>query len=139
MDESLPAISRDEGLREVDQIRDALGIDEDQNIAYAELIVDGEQDELISVSGRDSPIGSVALPAKRRFETFFISFDRSADAEVKLLEEIASRLTQASFSVVEVRLFTERRPCDSCKGVIAQFRGEFAPPEVRLSVGRGDR
>ncbi|MBW3542607.1 MAG: hypothetical protein KY476_20280 [Planctomycetes bacterium] len=39
----------------------------------------------------------------------------------------------------DLRLFSERRLCDSCEGVIAQFRADFPPPDVQLVVSEGER
>jgi putative aminopeptidase FrvX len=90
-------ISREEVLREVDEIRTVLGIGKDQNITYAELTIDGETDELIAASGFVSLSGMVSVPSERMFETFDVDHDRSVDAEVKLLEEIAQRLETTDF------------------------------------------
>lgn len=132
-------IAADEGLREVDRIREASGIDEDQNIAYAEITSEGDSDELIAVSGYHSPEGTIPVPIERMFDTFDVDFDRSADAEVKILEAVAKRIRDSGESGVVIRLFSERPPCDSCEGVILQFRAEFSPENVNLLVSHGER
>jgi hypothetical protein len=106
----LSGIPRSEGLREVDQIRDVFGIDEGENIAYAEIVIDGQTNERIAVSGRHSPPGTVPLSDAPMFETRIVRWDRSADAEVKLLEAIALQLRQTQFEAAEIRLFSERPP-----------------------------
>lgn len=136
---TLEPIPSDEGLHEIERLRELLGIDDDQNIAYAELTINGEYEELIAVSGIRSPAGTVTLPEERLFDTFDVDFDRSADAEVKLLEEIARRLQRGAPTCAMIRLFSERPSCDSCEGVIVQFRAEFPEPDIQLVVSDGGR
>ena len=136
---TLEPIPPAEGLRETERLRELLGVDEDQNIAYAELTIDGDDEELIAVSGWQCPAGTTPLPEKRLFETFDVDFDRSTDAEVKLLEEIGRRMQESSSARATIRLFSERPPCDSCEGVIAQFRAGFPEPSMQLVVSDGGK
>jgi hypothetical protein len=102
-------------------------------VAYVEFTIDGEHDELVAVSGEDTPAGTVGLPSNPVFSPSVVgSYLRDVDAEYKLLEAVAARLTKCSKAVV--RLCIEREPCDSCEDVIRQFRVEFPEPNVVLHV-----
>jgi filamentous hemagglutinin len=51
---------------------------------------------------------------------------RATDSEYKALSELARRLDEGGWPKVGVvYLFTEREPCSSCAGVIAQFEERF--------------
>ena len=127
-------IDIDEGLRRVAEIREALNIGTRRNIAFAEVEIDGQVDELIAVSGRASRPGTVNLPAELRFSLFSVGPNpRTLDAERKILENLAVRLTPESRGTV--RLFSERIPCLSCAGALQQFREAF--PHIRLVVTHG--
>ena len=65
------------------------------------------------------------------------AFNRCIDTESKILEDIAHQLGYNTFAVDEsivgnVYLITERAPCPSCEGVIAQFKEMF--PNVNVEV-----
>ena len=87
------------------------------------------------------------LQGERIYETLFVdssnyvntidSFDRGVDTESKILEEIAHELGFNKFKVDEsvtgtIYVFTERKPCLSCEGVINKFKKMF--PNVNLYV-----
>ena len=116
------------------EIREALNIGTRRNIAFAGVEIDGQVDELIAVSGRASRPGTVNLPAELRFSLFSVGPNpRTLDAERKILENLAVRLTPESRGTV--RLFSERIPCLSCAGALQQFREAF--PHIRLVVTHG--
>jgi hypothetical protein len=125
-------IPQSECRRNIEDLRDNLGLEESV-VAYVEFTIDGEHDELVAVSGEDTPAGTVGLPSNPVFSPSVVgSYLRDVDAEYKLLEAVAARLTKCSKAVV--RLCIEREPCDSCEDVIRQFRVEFPEPNVVLHV-----
>lgn len=126
-----------EGLQFIKQIREALRISKDRNIAFAETIINNERRLYTAVSGRGTPPpGTVGLPKNPIFKPKNGgTVPRDTDTEVKLLEEIASTLNRDS--VGRINLYTERKPCFSCggtkgDGIIDQFRKAF--PNVELVV-----
>lgn len=132
---SIGPINREEGLESTQEIRDQFGIQKAQNIAYAEIDIDGEEDELLAMSGRTSPAGTVPVPVNRRFQVFEtpLGHDRSYDSEVKLLEEIAVRITPKSKGII--RLFSEIAPCPSCQDVMRQFESAYSGIQLIVSHG----
>jgi len=114
------------------------------NIAYAEVNVDTYQDELIGVSGADSPASTVPTPFSRLFDAVDTppGMFRGNDSEVKLLEAIA-RAIQTNVQKGQcypdrtgpIRLYSHFTICPSCDGLIAAFRAMF--PNVALSISDG--
>jgi hypothetical protein len=137
-------IGKSEGEAEVVALYSALGVPQAQNIAYAEITVDGLDDALVGVSGIRAPGGTVAVPTARLFATFDTppGMDRRYDAELKVLEAVA-RLIQPDAQPDDVyptptgsvRLYSHFTICPSCDGVIAAFRAMF--PNVVLSTSDG--
>lgn len=75
---------------------------------------------------------------QRRFTTLEIGgYNRIADTESKLLEWAGNPnglgLTRESRG--SLRLYTDRPPCESCSGVISQFREQFPNIELQIVVG----
>ena len=135
-------IGRTEGLGRVISLRNQFGISRGKNIAFADVQVTAFRGELKGLSGKSIAQARVAagfapIPRFRRFITGLTDFDTPAahDAEVLLLEDLASKLTHESFGTV--RLFSERPVCGSCLGVIEQFRASF--PRIELLVSSGPR
>lgn len=60
---------------------------------------------------------------------------RHQDTEVKILEEVLTQTNKADKGIVTI--YTERRPCKSCRGVINQFKGER--PGIKVDVYHGER
>lgn len=56
------------------------------------------------------------------------------DAEYKALSAIADTLDMSSDSLVEVvlYLYTERKPCESCQGVVKQFKEKY--PNIKIKI-----
>jgi filamentous hemagglutinin len=56
------------------------------------------------------------------------------DSEYKVLSEIADTLEKFYDIYVEgiIYLYTERQPCQSCEGVISQFKEKF--PNINLGL-----
>ena len=87
------------------------------------------------------------LQGERIYKTLFVNsqnqintvnaYDRSVDTESKILEEIAHKLGYNKFKVDEsvtgtIYIFTERKPCLSCEGVINKFKEMF--PNIKLFI-----
>ena len=122
------------GIDRINDIRSKINISKRKNIAYADYSLDGKKGELISVSGKKAPDGTVGNPSNRIFETIKTGNNpRAYDSEVKILEDIASKITSETKGTIN--LFTERPACISCQGVIRQFRQKF--PNIKLTVGEG--
>ena len=58
-------------------------------------------------------------------------FDRSRDAEVKILEDISSKIKDPNISD-SIDSFTELPACQSCSNIILEFRKKF--PNIKLNV-----
>jgi hypothetical protein len=131
-------IPAEEGLRFVDSVRHSLHVPLSRNIAFAEISIDGKGKQLvIAVSGSASPLGTVASPTSRLFQTRTTrgAIPTQWDSEVKILEDIARGLPRDARGTIN--LFTERPPCPSCRGVIDQFREMF--PHITVNVTHGGR
>lgn len=88
------------------------------------------------VSGKASRPGTVDLPAQTRFQVKATGADaRELDSERKILEQIAEGLPPDASG--RIQLFSELPVCDSCVGVIEQFRRDF--PNIELIVTHGPK
>jgi hypothetical protein len=56
------------------------------------------------------------------------------DAEYKALSAIADTLDMSYDRLVEglLYLYTERKPCESCQGVLKQFQEKY--PNIRIEI-----
>jgi hypothetical protein len=126
-------ISPAEGKSLTQAIRDTLKI-EGRNVAVAEVRI-GEQSRMLSaVSGKASPPGTVPAPTDPLFTTRSSgAMTRAFDTEVKILEDIAKDLPSNAKGTIS--LYTELKPCFSCKGVIEQFETRF--PGIKLNITHG--
>ncbi len=121
-------------LSAIAEIRQSLKIGKGRNIAFADVQIDGKFQRFTGISGKASRPGTVGVPEKRLFKTFEVSgYDRAFDSEVKILEDIASRLSSNSSGTI--RLFSERNFCPSCSGVVKQFKKMF--PNIKLLIESG--
>jgi hypothetical protein len=127
--------SVEESLDKINEIRQANNIGGKRNIAFAEYEIDGLTDEIIGVSGKADRAGTAGVPNQRKFETITTpdGNPRTLDAEVKILEELASQLPNNASG--KVHLFSELPFCESCAGVIKQFKEQFPNVEVIISHG----
>jgi RHS repeat-associated protein len=137
-------ISRGDGLRRVIELRRLFGVSGKKNIAYAEIDLDlagvakdlgaderGLVLELRAVSGESAVEGFLPPP---RFFIFEYPVGRwQYHSEAILLENLAQRLSPDSFGTI--RLFSERPICDSCWGIIQQFKAKF--PRINLITSGG--
>ncbi|MFM7851213.1 MAG: deaminase domain-containing protein, partial [Flammeovirgaceae bacterium] len=108
-----------------------------RNMAFADIKVNGEVSTLVSISGSKTRPLLIEAPTNRNFTTFETPRGhlRSTDSEAKLLEAIAARYADNPKIKGTINLFTERRQCDSCRGVIDQFKAMF--PNIKLKIGNG--
>ncbi len=135
-----------EGRAEVQQIRDDNNLNSnrqmDRNIAVANYEIDGDTGDLKAISGPEKN-GFVDGPSEggnHLTSSEARGFSRATDSEYKLLEKIADTYWSDDPSARarvtgEIRLYTERLPCDSCVKVIEQFEKLF--PNIRIIVGWG--
>ncbi|MEU4408617.1 DNRLRE domain-containing protein [Streptosporangium sp. NPDC023963] len=130
------------GAEEVAAVRTALAasgntIKTKRNIAVAGYDIDGEMGNLAAVSGKNSPPGTVGLPANSRFKPNCTGgvdcHHRPADSEYKILEHLAEKLTPSSRGTIN--LYSELEVCPSCSHVIDQFKSMF--PGVKINVTYG--
>ncbi len=125
------------------------------NFAWAQADIEGlDKKEYFAHSGIQSFEGLSSRAAKRikdisfspekgkgRFETLFVDYlgniggpnamPRWFDTEYKILEDIASRLPDASVKGT-IRLYTNLEACPSCRGVMRQFLAAY--PNVEMLV-----
>jgi RHS repeat-associated protein len=130
-------IPAEEGARLTNSIRSSLKLGTDGNVAVAESVIEGERTLLTAVSGgKMNPPGTVMAPENRIFTTKKSgAMTRDFDTEVKILEEVAKDLPKDARGTIN--LYTERKPCPSCKGVIEQFQQRF--PNINLNVTWGGK
>lgn len=119
-----------EAQKQVDRIRKAVQAVPDDNVAIAQVVVDGEVDSMAALNGLTSPEGTIPRldPSQKKFkiiEEFGGAIDHADDSEVKLLEFLAARLSKTQFEKGTVYIYTERPACKSCKFVKAQFENMF--------------
>lgn len=57
---------------------------------------------------------------------------RNTDSEYKILSNLADKLGDKFNSKGQVTIFTERRACQSCLGVIEQFKERY--PNIKINV-----
>ncbi|MBB4932252.1 hypothetical protein F4561_003072 [Lipingzhangella halophila] len=111
-----------------------------RNVAVADINIDGlDNRQLAGTSGPDRP-GSTPMPEDQRYTA-----NTNADSEQKILESLAEELNprDADGNYPETRpdiegtieLYSERRPCPSCDGVIEQFEREFPNIDVNVTWG----
>jgi hypothetical protein len=123
-----------EGARLTEGVRSSLQL-KGRNVAVAEVNVGGKSEMVTAVSGKASPRGTVPAPENPLFTTKPSgAMTRDYDSEVKLLEDVAKDLPSDARGTIS--LYTERAPCNSCEGVIQQFRDRF--PGINLIVTHGE-
>ncbi|WP_052344264.1 pre-toxin TG domain-containing protein [Bacillus ndiopicus] len=128
--------STEDSINRINQIRQELSVGSKRNIAFAEYEINGKKGELIGVSGNAERAGTVGVPEKRIFDTITTGNNpRTLDSEVKILENLASNLSQQASG--KVYLFSELPFCISCSGVIEQFKKRFPNIDVIIDHGPG--
>ncbi len=130
--------STEDSINRINQIRQEFSVGSKRNIAFAEYEVNGKKGELIGVSGNAERVGTVGVPENRIFDTITTGNNpRTLDSEVKILESLASKLSQQASG--KVYLFSELPFCISCAGVIEQFKKRFPNIDVIIDHGPGGR
>jgi RHS repeat-associated protein len=119
----------------IEALRAAGGVSRGRNLAIADYSIDGVEDTLNGVSGETSRAGFAPIPAPdaRIFATFTDNFPRAFDAEVLILEQIASMIPEDAQGVVEP--ISERSFCRSCQWVLDQFQVLY--PNITLILRGG--
>ncbi|WP_321388944.1 deaminase domain-containing protein [uncultured Enterococcus sp.] len=118
------------------------------NMATADVNVNGLSDEFIAHSQIDSltdkgaDLGDFSMK-KPESERIFKNYEPSAstidgrkynrfhDTEAKILEDIASKITDSNISGT-IDLYTELPACQSCSNIILEFRSKF--PNIQLNI-----
>jgi hypothetical protein len=118
------------------------------NMAIADVNIKGLPEEFVAHSkinskldkGADVGNFSILKPeGERIFKNYEPSassldgtkFDRFHDTEVKILEDIASKIKDPN-AFGSIDLFTELPACQSCSNIILEFRKKF--PNIKLSI-----
>ena len=133
------------------EFRGNLGKKIDQgNVGIGIYEVDGKSGKIYGFSGYDNAAeaadGKAKLngftvawrPDQSSFQTFDavrkdgVTIPRYYDSEYKILSEIDSKLKGNSNAAGTITLFTERKCCDSCSDVIAQFSEKY--PNINIEV-----
>jgi RHS repeat-associated protein len=124
------------GIARVAEIRADIGVPKGKNIAYAEVNLGGDTQEVVGISGGKLRGNTAPPPISRQFQPIEVGgYVRDLDAEVKILEDLARVLPQNSSGVV--RLFSQFPVCESCTGVVEQFRAAFPDIQVIVTSGPG--
>lgn len=77
----------------------------------------------------------VGLSKNQLFKTFNLNgYDRSVDTEAKFLEYVAHKAN--SEDEFTVTILSERHICESCQGVVTQFKAMFPKATVNIISGK---
>ncbi|MDE7365990.1 MAG: hypothetical protein K2N24_01405 [Lachnospiraceae bacterium] len=125
----------------------------DGNFAYAQVIINGEEKVFYASSAINSldqsPVLVDRLPdISVKPEVIYYSardginvegkiFLRDSCTEYKIFNDIASELQPGASG--KVTLFTELKPCDSCKDIINHFMEDFPDIEIEIIHNDGGR
>jgi len=109
------------------------------NMAVADVQIKDLPDEFMAhskIHGPDSKgadLGNFSHASENKiFESYTIDkFPRYNDTEVKILEDIASKIKDPNISG-KIDLYTELPACQSCTNVILEFRNKF--PNIELNI-----
>lgn len=99
------------------------------------------KDILTANSGQAAAKGNIDMPAERVFTTKEVGHSRKFDSEVKILETLRQKidafckdkgLEQEDINFIKgyVKITSSFPTCDSCKGVIEQFKKRYPGIEV---------
>lgn len=122
-------------LRKISYIRQNFNIGAGRNIAYLEGSVENQVYSEIAASGETLREGMSANPTGIFKFGEAGGFSRGFDSELKLLEDFALKYKDNTSIKAKLTLVSERPVCESCNGVISQFREAF--PNVELNVVSG--
>ncbi len=144
-----------EALNYIMQQRQQLGVGKSRNVAFGSFevklsngtVLSESRDALVSISGVNSPNGTLQNPLVRRLTQ--LTPDNQYHSEAKILEEIASRIIDAKvppdangqYSSIEgtIKLFTERKPCNDCTPLITKYWKSLFPKIEITEVLHGPR
>jgi len=109
------------------------------NMAVADVKIKGLPDEFMAhskihgPSSKGADLGNFSPASENRiFGSYTIDkFPRYNDTEVKILEDIASKIKDPKLSG-KIDLYTELPACQSCTNVILEFRKKF--PNIELNI-----
>lgn len=111
------------------------------NMAVADVDVPGIKDNFLAHSkinsefdkGADIAEFSYLKPENERIFTTYVDdkYPRYHDTEAKILEDIASQITDSNISGT-INLYSELPCCQSCSNIILEFRRKF--PNIKLNV-----
>ena len=111
------------------------------NMAVADVDIPGIKDNFVAHSkinaefdkGADVADFSYLKPENERIFTTYVDdqYPRYHDTEAKILEDIASQITDSNVSGT-INLYSELPCCQSCSNIILEFRRKF--PNIKLNV-----
>ncbi|QHS58053.1 deaminase domain-containing protein [Chitinophaga agri] len=129
------AIEIREAASKIDFVRNIFGIKTTRNIALLEGEIEGIKINQIGVSGPEEVQGIAPIPKSRVFKTIEAKgYERMLDSEVKVLENFVNGHPDRSIRG-SLTLTSERAFCESCSGVVEQFKEMY--PNVQVSVVNG--
>ncbi len=112
-----------------------------RNMAVADVDVPGIKDNFVAHSkinaeldkGADVADFSYLKPENERIFTLYVDdqYPRYHDIEAKILEDIASQITDPNVSGT-INLYSELPCCQSCSNIILEFRRMF--PNIELNI-----
>lgn len=140
-------IVRKKGMKKIDQIRNNHRIKSNQNIAFAEVLLNGKTKNYTAMSSPASRPGFAKVPNKRNLPDIpknirdnknrLLEF-RPYDTEVKILENIITDFSlNGSKPSGIIKIFTERPLCMSCSLVVKRFQKDYPDIELLVSSGPG--
>ena len=111
------------------------------NMAVADVDIPGVKDNFVAHSkinakldkGADVAEFSYLKPENERIFTTYVNdrYPRYHDTEAKILEDIASQITDPNVSGI-INLYSELSCCQSCSNIILEFRRMF--PNIKLNI-----
>ncbi|MCX7569180.1 hypothetical protein OS242_04345, partial [Tumebacillus sp. DT12] len=116
------------------------------NFGYAQVSIENIKDEFFAHSGineigergYDSLIGITLKPDPATFiaietpDRLGKNYLRDRDTEYKILNEIALQLGEKTTASGSIKLYTDRKPCDSCSIIIQQFKDKYKNVDVEI-------
>jgi RHS repeat-associated protein len=127
------------GQNRVQNLRNTNQVSIKKNIAVMDYNVNGDNGSEWSSSGSYTPSGANPGPSGSPTFTAVATGNNSRllDSEYKLLNWFGEAYPPESNPYGSVNLYTERPPCSSCSGVIAQFRSLYNYVNLTVRWGPG--
>ena len=109
------------------------------NMAIADVQIEGLKSEFVAHSrihsdtSKGADVADFSMSKEDKIFTTYVEdkFPRFNDTEAKILEDIASQITDPQIKG-KITLFTELPPCDSCSNIIEEFKRMF--PNIQVDV-----